>query len=116
MLSKRDRARLDIASKLAEFSTCKQRHGAVVFRGGRLLGMGFNKSHVNNQWLEGHEFPSTTHAEVAALKHLSDDVVRGSTVYVSRILKNGDEAISRPCNKCAMYLIERGVKSVVFTV
>ena len=113
-MSKRDRSRLDVAVRLAEHSECKQRHGAAVFKGNRLLSVGYNKSHVNNKWLEGHELPSTTHAEVDACKRIDD--LTGCTIYVARIYRNGNEALSRPCNKCAMYLIERGAKAVVYTV
>lgn len=112
-LSKSQRRKLDIAVKLAEFSDCKQRHGAVVFKGNRLLSMGYNKSHTNNEWLEGHPFPHTTHAEVDACKKVDD--LKGCTVYVARIFRNGQEAFSRPCQNCSRYLMEKGVKMVVYT-
>lgn len=112
-LSKSQRRKLDIAVKLSELSECKQRHGCAVFRGNRLLSVGFNKSHTNNKWLEGHELPHTTHAEVDACKKVED--LTGCTIYVARIFRNGSEALSRPCNACAKYLIDRGAKAVVYT-
>lgn len=114
-LSKTQRSRLDIAVKVAELSTCKQRHGAAVFSGGRLMSVGYNRSHVNNKWLDGHPLPHTTHAEVDALQKLSDDVVKGATIYIARIFKTGEEAMSAPCASCRKYLIRRKVKSIVYT-
>lgn len=114
-LSKTQRSRLDIAVAIAEESDCKQKHGAVVYKGGRILSVGINKSHVNNKWLEGHPLPFTTHAEVSSLAKLSDKMTQGSVVYVARILRSGGVGYSRPCNACAKYLIKRGVKEVVYT-
>ena len=113
-LSNRDRARLDILLKAAVNSQCKQKHAASVYRSSSLLSIGINKSRVNNQWnnkMEGK--PATCHAEVAALNQVED--ARGCTVYVARVLRNGDSAMSRPCNQCAKELIRRGVSKVVYT-
>ena len=113
-LSNRDRARLDILMKAAINSDCKQKHAASVYRSSSLLSIGINKSRVNNKWnskMEGR--PATCHAEMAALNQVED--ARGCTVYVVRVLKNGDSAMSRPCQDCAKELIRRGVSKVVYT-
>lgn len=40
----------------------------------------------------------------------------GSTVYVARVLKNGDLALSKPCRHCERLMRARGVKKVYYTI
>jgi hypothetical protein len=40
----------------------------------------------------------------------------GSTVYVARVLKNGEAALSKPCHNCEHIMRSRGVKKVFYTI
>lgn len=114
-LSNTDRARLDIVLKASVNSECRAQHAASVYKSGRLLAIGINKSRVNNRWhpnLEGR--PASTHAEIAALNQVED--ARGCILYVARSLKNGDPAMSKPCADCEAEIKRRGIKKVIFTI
>lgn len=115
-LSNRQRSFLDVASRLAESSDGVYKHGAVVVRGGSVLSVGVNK------W-KNKELPPTSpdvynpnitvHAEIDALSRVKD--ARGTTIYVARVTKLGEERFSRPCPRCEKVLVAAGVKRVVYT-
>lgn len=118
MHSRRDRSFLDLALRVAESSDCKQKHGAVVVKGGRVMAIGLNKMRNDPAVVEsdrpGHKGTIfAVHAEIDALSRVSDP--RGAVVYVARAGKSG-EALSRPCDNCAIALIKAGVKSVCYTI
>ena len=73
-----------------------QQVGAVVVRGGRLLGAASN----HNRY--GHC------AEVRALGRVGDPA--GATVYVARLSRR----LSRPCGRCWRYLRAFGVRDAVY--
>ena len=41
--------------------------------------------------------------------------VNGATAYIFRQHKNGTPAMSRPCESCWRYLMDCGIKNVVYT-
>ena len=101
---------MDIARAAAKQSEMPKQVGAVVVRGGRVLGIGFNR--------EGSCKATPTawsrHAEISAC--INTDV-RGATVYVWRGHKTTDAPrMSRPCPSCHAYLTLAGVKAIVFSV
>lgn len=107
---------LEKASKLAENSTNKYRHGAIIVKNGNIVSMGINRS-VNHPDLV--QFPKTqasVHAEVAALIACRKTNLVGATIYVARISKDGSQAMSKPCINCQKALIARGVKKVYYTI
>jgi hypothetical protein len=59
----------------------------------------------------------TVHAEVDALLKVSNrEDLRGATVYVIRVNKQGQLAMSQPCPMCSEILREHGIKRAFFTV
>jgi deoxycytidylate deaminase len=59
----------------------------------------------------------TVHAEVdALLKVATREEIKGSTVYVVRVNKRNELAMSKPCEMCAEILREHGVKRAFFSV
>lgn len=73
-----------------------QQVGAVVVRGGAVLGSACNSSRY------GHC------AEVRALGQVKD--AAGATVYVMR----SNKRLSRPCGRCQLVLRTRGVRDAVY--
>lgn len=108
-----------MATDLARTSACRMRHGAIVTKGGRILSSGVN-THRNNPALfdnpNEHSAHFTYHAEIRAIKPLSEDALRGATIYVARVFRSGMPGLSRPCTPCYMELIAKGIKKVVYTV
>lgn len=97
------------ASKKSDHHTHKL--GAVIVRKNRVLGVGHNmmKTHPKSP----HKFHST-HAEFLAILNSGYDV-KGATIYVYRQHKNGKPSMSRPCQCCLNFLIENGIKNVVYS-
>jgi deoxycytidylate deaminase len=101
--------------RLSLKSNMKQRHGAVVVKGGRVLSQGWNllkndPNNVSEQYIT--QFCSV-HAEQMALARCKNPA--GATVYVARN-KSGRERFSKPCETCHAALEAAGVARVVYTV
>jgi deoxycytidylate deaminase len=99
------------------------RHCALVAQGPKILGVGFNRHGWSS--MQKGKFPSkklkdgvcTVHAEVDALLKVSNrEDLRGATVYVIRVNKQGQLAMSQPCPMCSEILREHGIKRAFFTV
>jgi tRNA(Arg) A34 adenosine deaminase TadA len=102
------------AVRVAESSTYRWKHGAVVAKGNKVLGFAPNKFR-NAPLVDEHNV--SEHAERATLRELLKcrDDLRGCTIYIARIAKAGNTTISRPCTDCMAAIISAGIKEVVYT-
>ena len=98
---------LKIALSLAEQSQCKQKHGAVLVRGGCIIGMGHNR--YQNQ----DKYSGCVHAEIVALRSCSNS--KGARLYVGRVDYQGHPRLSKPCRLCMVEIEKAGVKEVRFS-
>lgn len=117
-LSKKDRSYLGVARYLATKSNARNTHGAIVVKGGRVLGSGWNKNR-NHPTIVSPEHIKTNcsyHAEEVAMRDAGEDNLRGAIIYVARVNKNGEDRDSRPCSKCDALIRQAGIKRVVFTM
>ena len=114
-VTNRDLAMLNRAVGVALTSNLRHRHGAIVYKSGRVLDARSNLFRNEHPSMGISAFDYTTHAEVAALRGLSQELVSGSTVYVARINKQGEPRYSEPCKECVDYMYQRGVKRIVHT-
>jgi deoxycytidylate deaminase len=117
MLSKKDRSYLSVARYLATKSKSRNTHGALVVKGGRVLGSGFNKDR-NHPKIVSPEHIKTDcsfHAEQVAIKEAGEDNVRGAVIYVARVNRQGKDRDSKPCSRCSALIERVGIKKVVFT-
>lgn len=120
---------LSLATRVAALHTGKFKHGAVLVKGGRVLATApniyrnrpdlftrENPNDVEAQLKSIHEHCSV-HAEVRVVKSVTPEQARGSTVYVARVNKNdvNISMMSRPCKNCYNYMLNAGVKAVVYT-
>lgn len=116
MLSNKDRAFLSVARYFATKSSSRNTHGAVVVKGGRVLGTGWNKDR-NHPMVVSPEHIKTdcsTHAEESAIRDAGDGI-RNAVIYVARVNKHGEDRNSKPCPRCSKLIEESGIKRVVFT-
>lgn len=118
MLSKRDRSYLSVARYCATKSIARNTHGAVVVKGGRVLGTGWNKNRNNPQIVSPEHIKSdcSYHAEEVAIREAGEDNVKGAIIYVARVNRHGNDRDSKPCSKCATLIEKVGIKRVVFTM
>ena len=116
MLSNKQKAYMNVARYLATKSDLRHRHGAVVVKSGRVLGMGYNKArNAPHVVMEGrHRLDCGYHAEYVAIRDAGEKA-RGATIFVARVNKNGDDLLSKPCDNCQKLIVESGIKSVIFT-
>lgn len=116
MLSKREKAFLSVAKYLASKSESRQKHGAVIVKGGRVIGTGFNKDR-NNPYFVSPEHIKThcsVHAEVEAIRDAGWNV-KGAVLYVARVNAQGIDRNSKPCDRCMVVIEETQIKKVIHT-
>ena len=85
--------------------------GCVIAKGSKVLGIGFNalKTHPKSP----HQFKSI-HAEFMAWINAGKKV-EGATAYIFRQQKSGALAMAKPCSDCWQFLVDSGVKQVVYS-
>ena len=117
-LSNKDRSYLGVARYCATKSNARNTHGAVVVKGGRVLGIGWNKvrNHPTIVSPEHIKSDCSYHAEQVAVREAGEDNVRGAILYVARVNKQGQDRDSKPCPRCSAMIRSLGIKRVVFTM
>lgn len=115
-ISKRDIKYLSLATKVAEASAMRHKHGAVVVRGNSVLAVGVNKFRNHPDIIEEHKILRccSIHAEVDALSRTS--VPKHATIYVARVNKAGKQMFSRPCNNCYNAIVDAGIDKIIYTL
>ena len=116
MLSKRDKAYLSVARYFARKSVARNTHGAVVVKGGRVLGTGWNRdrNHPNLIDPDRIKHDCSYHAEEVAIREAGSNL-KGAVIYVARVNKQGKDRDSKPCSKCSILIEEAGIKRVIYT-
>lgn len=102
-----------LAIKAAEKSPSRFRVGAVIFRGSKILGVGFNdmdKTHPKAMTEERKR-----HAEFSAAMNAKRYDLKGARMYVVRLKKDGTMGNAKPCEHCAEQIMLAGIKSVGFS-
>ena len=116
MLSNRQEAFLSVARYMARKSEARQKHGAVIVNSGRVLGTGFNKdkNHPDSVSPEHIKTHCSVHAEVDAIRDAGWNV-KGATLYVARVNRQGKDRNSKPCDRCTVVIEEAQIKKVIYT-
>lgn len=102
-----------LAVKAANLSKHKQKIGAVVSKGQRVLSTACNavrykQGEFSKKWI------NSLHAEQAALLQLSFKQLKGARLTVVRIKKDGSLGNSCPCSFCRELILRSGIKEVVY--
>lgn len=110
----RHESRIKQAIRVANASQYRWKHGAVVVRGGRVIGFAPNKFR-NAPEVDAANV--TDHAEAAIIRELLKNYpdLRGGVIYIARINKSGDVRMSRPCVNCMKLIVDAGIKEIVYT-
>lgn len=116
MLSKKDKAYLSVARYFATKSKSRNTHGAVVVKGGRVLGTGWNRDRNPPNIVDPDRIKQdcSYHAEEVAIREAGNNI-KGAVIYVARINKQGKDRDSQPCVKCYSLIKEAGIKKVIYT-
>lgn len=104
------------AVKVAEGSRYLWKHGAVVAKGNKVMGFAPNKER-NFSVTDSPGDHYTDHAERATLRELLKvrDDLRGCTIYIARVGRQGNTMMSRPCINCMKAIVAAGIKEIVYT-
>ena len=105
MLSKKDLSWLSVARAFAEESELRKKHGAIVVRGGSVVGTGYNKHRNDPAYLPEDVVREHTsyHAEEIAIRQAGENT-KGATIYVARVNNNGEDRNSQPCLPCSLLI------------
>ena len=103
------------ALAVASVSTMRQRHGAVIAQGPRVLAVGVNSMRTAPMNCTDPRSQAAWHAEVAVLRQLRGRDLHGATLYVARLNRNQVAAMSRPCVACQAVIEYAGVSKVIYT-
>lgn len=113
---------LDRAIGVALTSDCRFKHGAVITKGSRVLAWSPNIFRNDSRIdYEG----ATFHAEDAAVRELYRSTgetygggmgsLKGYTMYIARVNRQGEPRLSRPCSACFDLLLFLGITDFVYT-
>jgi len=110
----RHESRIKQAVKVASSSDYRWKHGAVVVRGGRVIGFAPNKFR-NAPEVDAANV--TDHAEAAIIRELLKNYpdLRNSVIYIARVSNSGQTRMSRPCANCMKLIVDAGIKEIVYT-
>lgn len=116
MLSRREQAFLSVAKYFATKSTSRQKHGAVIVKGGSVIGTGFNKDRNHPDFVSPEHIKThcSVHAETEAIRDAGWNV-KGSVLYVARVNRQGKDRNSKPCDRCMVIIEETQIKKVIYT-
>jgi dCMP deaminase len=87
--------------------------GAVIYRGNKVISVGFNKVKSHPKLANEDRFYSL-HAEMSAIINAKQEL-KGCSIYVYREFKEGGYALAKPCNRCMATIIESGITKIFFT-
>ena len=113
---------LNLARGAALCSEHSFRHGAVLFRRGKVIKAGFNEDrpvrwalsssmHYDNRKVCQHRM----HAEISSMHNVRGHLSKGASIFVVRINAKGEYANSLPCSYCQKTMKRKGIKRCYFT-
>lgn len=113
---------VNTAHALAKQSPLYLRHGAVCYRGSKIIGEGYNTTRPARWSWSGHKKEITisdihyrnVHAEVSCMHNV--DNLEGSDILVVRVGRRGELRYSRPCTYCQKTLIDKGIRKVIYSI
>ena len=116
MISNKDKAYISVARYFATKSKARNTHGAVVVKGGRVLGTGWNRDRNSPNIIDPDRIKHdcSYHAEEIAIREAGQNL-KGAVIYVARVNKQGKDRDSKPCMKCSSLIKEAGIKRVIYT-
>lgn len=94
------------------------RMGAILYKGGAAISVGFNKTGSSKLMTRNHRlrpFAQTLHAEVSAVIGVSKEEASKCDLIVGRITAGGSFALAKPCAMCQAVLKQMRVRRVYFT-
>ena len=99
-----------LAEAAALRSSWQWKVGAVIYRGSVILSIGTN-DHLKTSPRSWHQF-NARHAEFNAISKLSEYSLKGASIYVHRVGRDGLTHNAKPCPACEKMLAWSEIKRV----
>jgi len=123
IFSKKNYKFFQVADKIAQTSNFNRiQIGCIVVVHNEIIAVGANreKTHPKQKYyneIAGFKIKKNfIHAEVNALNKIKNiNSLKNASIYIHRRDKNGNLAISRPCNACMSYIKQLGIKHIYYT-
>lgn len=107
-----------IAFKQAIKATYRQRLGAVLVRGNKVLEVGHNSLRHQGAIRTTH-YAGSLHAEMDVISKMirsgRSKEIEGSTLHIVRVRKDGSYGLALPCKDCIRVLLALKVKNVYYS-
>lgn len=97
--------------KVAATSDHKQRVGAIVAKGPRVISVGTNSYKTHPKSTSPYK---TTHAEFSAILRANKELT-GATLYVVRLLATGELGLAKPCPDCRRFIGKMNLKKIIYS-
>jgi len=111
------------ASLAAQQSEVSFRHGAVLFRRGRIYSSGYNKYRTirwawrfSSQSFDDEVRLNNMHAETACMHNVDRNLISGKDIFVVRINPSLLLRQSRPCSSCLSNMKKKDIRRVYYSV
>lgn len=97
------------------------RMAAIIVKRNKVLGKGMNsrRSHPLQKLFSKSDVKIALHAEISAiidaLRNNEEEDLKGATIFVARVLKNGSRAIAKPCPICEKAIKAYGITGMYWT-
>jgi deoxycytidylate deaminase len=94
---------------------------AIITKRNKVLGKGLNsrRSHPLQKVFSKSDVKIALHAEISAiidaLRNNEEEELKGATIFVARVLKNGSRAKAKPCEICERAIKAYGIQAVHWT-
>ena len=92
----------------------KFRLGAILVHRNIIVSIGMNSYKTHPLMAERTEWPFL-HAEQHAIIRAGVDNCEGLDLYIARVLKNNDLALSKPCKVCIELIKDVGIKNIYYS-
>jgi len=92
-------------------------HGAVIFNNSQFFGSGNNRfRHVGFIPSRYLNYRDSLHAEISAIRNVPNwECLKGASILIIRIDKQGNLRMARPCSKCTKSLKHFGFSTVYYS-
>jgi len=92
----------------------KFRLGAILVHKNNIISVGTNSYKTHPLMAARTQWPYL-HAEQHAIIRAGVDNCEGLDLYIARVLKNNNLALSKPCNVCNKLIRDVGIKNVYYS-
>lgn len=99
---------LELAISQALKSAMTHKHGAVIFKNGKIIGAGYNNPMTASQ----NARPVSIHSEKDCMKGLRGDQIYGANIVAVRVTHKGQLSHGAPCKGCKKLMQRKGIKRV----